>query len=97
MRFSGAGAGGIGPSLGEAVLTHEGRGVIVSVDEGGFVVKMRDGTGDLDSARLFPLSEYEAEKDGRFVRCVWDCGYGNLEIRCFLEKGHAGPHLFKLR
>lgn len=97
MRFAGNGGGGSGPSLGEAVLTHEGRGVIVSVDEEHFVVKMRDASGELDSSRIFPLSLYENEDNGAYVRCVWDCGYGNLEIRCFLEKGHRGPHLFKLK
>lgn len=97
MRFAGTGGGGLGPSLGEAVLTHEGRGIITTVDEESFVVRMRDATGDLDSSRIFPLGEYENEKEGRFVRCVWDCGSESHSMRCFLEKQHKGPHLFKLR
>lgn len=93
MRFAGNGAGGTGPSLGEAVLTHEGRGVVTAVDEEHFVVKMRDA----DGSRVFPLDLYEKDREGSFVRCVWDCGYLSHAMQCFLEKGHRGPHLFKLK
>lgn len=97
MRFNGTGAGGSGPSVGEAVLTHEGRGVVVAIDyeARSFVVRMR--ATELSEQRVYPLELYEQQRGDSFVRCAWDCGYGNLEVSCFLEKGHAGPHLFKLK
>jgi hypothetical protein len=58
-----------------------------------FVVKLRDQAEE----QIYPLELYEDEREGTFVRCVWDCGFPSHAMQCFLEKGHAGPHLFKLK
>lgn len=99
MRFNGTGtgAGGVGPSVGEAVLTHEGRGVVVAIDyeARSFVVRMR--ATELSEQRVYPLEIYEQQRGDSFVRCAWDCGIHSHAMQCYLEAGHAGPHLFKLK
>lgn len=91
------GGGPIGPSIGEAVLTHLGRGVIRVIVDEMMLIELDEINQPLPKA-IQPLSValYEQEKDGRFVHCLWECGYGNQSMRCFLERGHRGPHLFKL-
>jgi hypothetical protein len=88
------GGGNIGPSVGESVLTHVGRGVVLALGKEEFLVRVR--IGEVEREVLFDLSLYEREFDGKYVRCAWDCGYGHLEMHCFLAKSHTGPHLFKL-
>jgi hypothetical protein len=66
---------------------HGRPGVVTELGDCFFTVELVGATVTMK----LPYHEYGGVLCGPRV----GCGHGHLSVRCFLEAGHAGPHLYK--